>query len=165
MKKISREKAKKLGLKSYFTGKECRRGHVTMRFVCDKSCYGCKNENTKKWIAENREKKRDYDKEYIQKNRLKRNANNAKWCRENKEKLREKRRATKSSRRAAEGKYTVDDIKRMLESQQHECNICFVNIAEKYEIDHIVPLSKGGTSWPSNLQILCPTCNRRKGNR
>jgi len=33
------------------------------------------------------------------------------------------------------------------------------------EVDHIKPLSKGGTDQPSNLQLLCPTCNRRKGRK
>ncbi len=33
------------------------------------------------------------------------------------------------------------------------------------EVDHVLPLSLGGTDDPSNLQTLCRTCNRRKGNR
>lgn len=33
------------------------------------------------------------------------------------------------------------------------------------EIDHIVPESRGGSADPSNLQLLCRTCNRRKGAR
>jgi hypothetical protein len=33
------------------------------------------------------------------------------------------------------------------------------------EIDHIVPVSKGGTSDAANLQALCRRCNRRKHNQ
>jgi len=30
------------------------------------------------------------------------------------------------------------------------------------EVDHIVPVSKGGKDNPANLRLLCPTCNRKK---
>lgn len=34
-----------------------------------------------------------------------------------------------------------------------------------YDIDHIVPLSEGGTNDASNLQALCVSCHRVKSNR
>ena len=34
-----------------------------------------------------------------------------------------------------------------------------------FEVDHIVPRSRGGADVDDNLQLLCPTCNRRKGSR
>ncbi len=34
-----------------------------------------------------------------------------------------------------------------------------------FEIDHIKPRSKGGPDIDDNLQLLCSTCNGRKGNR
>lgn len=34
-----------------------------------------------------------------------------------------------------------------------------------FEVDHIRPKSKGGPDIDENLQLLCPTCNRRKGNK
>lgn len=33
------------------------------------------------------------------------------------------------------------------------------------EIDHIIPVSKGGLTEESNLQTLCWKCNRSKGNK
>ncbi len=40
------------------------------------------------------------------------------------------------------------------------CRDCYS--AVNLQIDHIVPLCKGGTSDESNLQTLCRRCNRRK---
>lgn len=36
---------------------------------------------------------------------------------------------------------------------------------ERLEIDHIQPLSRGGTNDLGNLQVLCLPCNRSKGAR
>jgi len=35
----------------------------------------------------------------------------------------------------------------------------------RLEADHRIPASLGGTDHPSNLQVLCRTCNAIKGNR
>jgi 5-methylcytosine-specific restriction endonuclease McrA len=43
----------------------------------------------------------------------------------------------------------------------HECKYC--GSTENLEIDHIIPLAKGGTNELDNLQILCKKCNRKKG--
>lgn len=31
------------------------------------------------------------------------------------------------------------------------------------EIDHVIPLAKGGATEPENLQVLCSYCNASKG--
>lgn len=36
--------------------------------------------------------------------------------------------------------------------------------ALKFQIDHIVPIANGGTTDPTNLQILCEKCNKEKSN-
>ena len=36
---------------------------------------------------------------------------------------------------------------------------------EEYDVDHIVPLSLGGTEELDNLQALCPSCHRKKTDR
>lgn len=38
---VSRAKAKEVGLKSYFTGKPCKAGHVSQRSVCSSNCLEC----------------------------------------------------------------------------------------------------------------------------
>ena len=36
---------------------------------------------------------------------------------------------------------------------------------DMFEIDHVVPQSKGGASTLDNLQLLCSPCNKSKGNK
>ena len=46
------------------------------------------------------------------------------------------------------------------------CQYCGRNINEVVlEVDHILPVSKGGTNAPSNLQTLCFDCNRSKRDK
>ncbi|NTW38506.1 MAG: HNH endonuclease [Cellulomonadaceae bacterium] len=49
------------------------------------------------------------------------------------------------------------------------CLNCGVSLAAEphllLEVDHIMPVSKGGLSVPENLQTLCWKCNRSKGAR
>lgn len=51
----------------------------------------------------------------------------------------------------------------------HACRYCRVSVAAEphllLEVDHIVPISKGGLSTTDNLQTLCWRCNRAKSNK
>ena len=50
----------------------------------------------------------------------------------------------------------------VLEKSNYECVYCG---AKKYlEIDHIIPLAKGGTHSLKNLQALCAACNSKKSD-
>jgi 5-methylcytosine-specific restriction endonuclease McrA len=52
-------------------------------------------------------------------------------------------------------------------SQDGHCAMCgtFVDCDESYHIDHMKAWSKGGATELYNLQLLCPSCNLRKGAR
>lgn len=41
----------------------------------------------------------------------------------------------------------------------------YMNCPDGYEVDHIIPISRGGAHSIENLQYLTVTENRRKGNR
>ncbi|NOJ60903.1 HNH endonuclease signature motif containing protein [Arthrobacter sp. 260] len=53
------------------------------------------------------------------------------------------------------------------ERDHFTCQQCGISTAEApyllLEIDHIMPVSRGGLSTPENLQTLCWRCNRSKG--
>ncbi len=60
---MTRAAAKARGLKRYFTGKPCKRGHITERYVVDYSCVDCHREwdkshpeEKRRWAQANKEK-------------------------------------------------------------------------------------------------------------
>ena len=52
--------------------------------------------------------------------------------------------------------------KYLLFLQREACYYCGVNIARGYQLDHVIPLSKGGLHDWSNIVLSCRTCNARK---
>jgi HNH endonuclease len=61
-------------------------------------------------------------------------------------------------------RYIAADLRAtILERDNHECVVC--GSKKSLEIDHIIPISKGGNGSADNLQVLCRRCNRAKRNR
>lgn len=55
---------------------------------------------------------------------------------------------------------------RLYKDQKGKCNACGVEMdIFQFEIDHIIPKAKGGGDYYENYQLLCPHCNRTKGDR
>lgn len=53
---ISRQEARRQGLKFYFTGKPCRRGHDSQRLVCSGTCYQCELIRNRSYHAKHRDR-------------------------------------------------------------------------------------------------------------
>jgi hypothetical protein len=51
----------------------------------------------------------------------------------------------------------------LIERDGFGCRRC--GTVENVSIDHVTPLSRGGTDDLDNLQLLCRSCNRKKGTR
>jgi len=84
------------------------------------------------------------------------------------ETLAEKIRRAKSA--AGQRALMTSRLRRFIKSRDNEtCRKCGIStMAEPHlllEVDHIMPLSRGGLSVPDNLQTLCWRCNRSKGAR
>src|ERR1035437_2747429 len=123
------------------------------------------------WYFKNADKIRKRCREYNRRKRLenpkygrssleKRREFSRKWVRENPEKIKardHKRRTLKSN---AGGFFSVLEWKNLCEKYEPKCLCCQRH--RKLVADHVVPVSKGGTSWISNIQPLCRECNAKK---
>ena len=142
---ITRVEAKALGLKRYFTGKPCRRGHVAEREVVNKCCREClKLYHTQmRALPENKEKARaasrksylinrekvlergrirnatGYNKEYYYKNKSKFIEVVMAWIKANPE----RRKAYRNNRRCAVGSASKQDINAIRVAQRQKCAI------------------------------------------
>lgn len=61
--------------------------------------------------------------------------------------------------RAAAGRATVDQIAARVAYYGYRCWMC----GQPWEaLDHVIPVVRGGSNWPSNIRPACTRCNRRK---
>ena len=79
-----------------------------------------------------------------------------------KEQIYEHNRAAFHKRRGA-GDFDKDAWNKKLALLNYQCVYC--GSKDRIEIDHIYPISKGGTNHIDNLQPLCAFCNNSKHNK
>ncbi len=115
------------------------------------------------------QKNRDYQlrksREWRLANPDRKRANNRRWFESNRQKIRQMSRISKAKRRdwAAGARYSLADWQAMCDCFNSVCLCCGSDAA--LTVDHVIPLSRGGTNTIENLQPLCRHCNLSKNNR
>lgn len=165
MKLIERAEAVVKGLLYYYTGRPCKHGHVAKRQTKNGTCCACISLTGKRWYKKNKVRRDATAKFWYESNKVKRNASQKRWRGANLDKLALYTRNYRGRKRSASGRHTVENILALIEKQNGICAglICFAAISKGYHVDHKTPLSRFGSNWPRNLQLLCPTCNISKG--
>jgi len=68
-----------------------------------------------------------------------------------------------AQQRAASRGVIPDEVRQYVWTRDEgRCRHC--GRTSELQFDHVIPVSKGGSSEANNLQILCGPCNRRKGS-
>lgn len=76
---------------------------------------------------------------------------------------------SRARRRSVPGELSGTDLLLKFREQQGRCRYCDKKIgrgrAGDWHVDHVVPISKGGTNHPDNIVVACSDCNLRKHNK
>ena len=81
------------------------------------------------------------------------------------ERVRASAQKQRAKRKQAPGEYTGQDLLALFKGQAGNCWWCGCKIKGKFEVDHRIPLSRGGTNDVGNIVISCMPCNRSKHDK
>jgi hypothetical protein len=178
----NRKEAKALGLKTYFTGKPCKRGGIADRrlngdCLCD-ACLEFTKQLKNKWDVSNRDKNKawreanpekmaQYKKDWQEKNKDKYKQNLKRWKKDNPAKIL----AYVHERQAAQikaipkwyGEFDVFVIQEALSLSTRRNSTTGI----KWHMDHMIPLrskTASGLHCALNIQVIPEALNVRKRN-
>lgn len=91
------------------------------------------------------------------------NANHREWMKRNPQVRSANESARRTRKEGSGGVYTPAEWNALCKHYHNRCLCC--GKKRKLTADHVVPVSKGGSSNISNIQPLCGPCNSSKGSK
>ena len=173
---ISRKDARAAGLKRYFTGKPCSRGHISERLV-NAGCVECHSilgaKAEAKARAEGKEWATARSRNHYARDPQRRRDSSKRWRDRNRDRVREAGRDWRERNLAICAHHASLRKARILQATPpwvdlEEIKEIYRQCPEGHHVDHIMPLVHAklcGLHVPWNLQYLPASENRRKGNR
>lgn len=160
-----------------YQGRPCPQGHSGLRWRSNYACVECLRQHVTKYHGRHRSLRLEYFSELAKRdpagnrrrsrkwyalNRDQAQAKNGEWKRQNPEAVRSHLRNSNARRRSTKlaGSVSAAEWRDVLARHSGRCAQC--GSVERIEMDHIVPLSRGGAHSHDNVQPLCAPCNRRK---
>jgi len=150
---ITCKKAKAKGLNMYFTGKPCKYGHISERYVSNGDCIDCNQGYGKQRRQENKEHIKEYNKRWEQENREHRNEysrnryatdesyKTAYICRRLLYRTLEATSSTKDSQTYEVLGYCNEEFHQNI-SQKFLAGMSWDNYGDLWSIDHVIPVSR-----------------------
>jgi len=147
--------ARSQGLTRFESTFPCVKGHGTLRQAANGLCVVCARESGRRSDAK---RKRDPEERARAQRKLLAQP-------EKREKHREHVRARRAQVASDIGRYAATRVRELFTLQKGRCANCRDKLGNKWDVDHVMPRILGGTDDLLNLQLLCASCNRRKGGK
>ena len=109
-----------------------------------------------------REEKAAYGREYYRVHAAEHYRRVVEWHKHNPERANDHTRARRARKRSNGGSFTVDEWLDLCAAFDFRCACCGVL---EQTVDHVIPVTKGGSSDIANIQPLCKPCNSAKGTK
>jgi 5-methylcytosine-specific restriction endonuclease McrA len=117
------------------------------------------------WAKNNKQKSNRVKAGWVEKNRDKVVATLRAYYAANKEKFLHNGRIRRARVAGADGVMSEGVVEKLFVFQDGLCACCGELLGDKFDLDHIVPISKGGSNGDENLQLLRSRCNKQKNAR
>ena len=121
------------------------------------------NQRTVAWQKSHQKEFKAYQKRYREENKIRERNRQRRWEKENPDKTKAKHSRRRTAKTKAGGAFTAAEWNALCKQYHYKCLRC--NRRRKLTADHVIPVSKGGTSNISNIQPLCLSCNSIKGTK